>query len=63
MYMKLREHPQIKIDEEQLEVVTYFSYLGSNISIENRKISQPESTKQGMATVAYVTYGNLTYTA
>ena len=28
-----------------------------------RKISQTESTKQGIATVAYVTYGNLMYTA
>ena len=33
--MNLKERPQIKIDEEELEVVTNFTYLGSNISVEN----------------------------
>ena len=33
--MNLKERPQIKIDEEELEVVTDFTYLGSNISVEN----------------------------
>ena len=33
--MTLKERPQIKIDEEELEVVTDFTYLGSNISVEN----------------------------
>ena len=33
--MNLKECPQIKIDEEELEVVTDFTYLGSNISVEN----------------------------
>ena len=55
MCMYLKEHPQIKIDAERLEVMTDFTYLGSKISVE-KKISQPESTKQGIATVAYVTY-------
>ena len=44
-------------------MVTGFTYLGSNISVKNRKVSQPESTKQEIATVAYVTYTNLTYTS
>ena len=35
MCLNLKERPQIKIDEEELEVVTYFTYLGSNISVEN----------------------------
>ena len=35
MCMNLKERPQIKIDEEELEVVTDFTYLGSNISVEN----------------------------
>ena len=30
MYMNLKERPQIKIDVEELEVVTDFTYLGSN---------------------------------
>ena len=35
MCMSLKERPQIKMDEEELEVVTDFTYLGSNISVEN----------------------------
>ena len=35
MCMNRKEHPQIKIDEEEFEVVTDFTYLGSNISVEN----------------------------
>ena len=35
MCINLKERPQIKIDEEELEVVTDFTYLGSNISVEN----------------------------
>ena len=35
MCMNLKESPQIKIDEEELEVVSDFTYLGSNISVEN----------------------------
>ena len=35
MCMNLKERPQIMIDEEELEVVTDFTYLGSNISVEN----------------------------
>ena len=35
MCMNLKERPQIKIDEEEFEVVTDFTYLGSNISVEN----------------------------
>ena len=63
--MNLKERPQIKIDGEEFEVVTDFTNLGSNNVLKTvyRKISQPESTKQGIATVAYVTYGNLTFTA
>ena len=33
--MNLREHPQIKIDEEELEVVTDFTFLGGSISVKN----------------------------
>ena len=33
--MNLKERPQIKIDEEELEVVTDFTYLDSNISVDN----------------------------
>ena len=33
MCMNLKERPQIKIDDEKLEVVTDFTYLG--ISVEN----------------------------
>ena len=33
--MDLKEGPQIKIDELNLEVVTDFTYLDSNISVEN----------------------------
>ena len=51
------EHPPIKINEEELGTAT------SVLRTVYRKISQSESTKQGIATVAYVTYGNLTYTA
>ena len=29
----LREHPQMKIDEKELEVVTDFTYLGINITV------------------------------
>ena len=32
--MNVRENPQIQIDVEELEVVTHFTYLGSNISVE-----------------------------
>ena len=35
MCMNLKERPQIKIDDEELEVMTDFTYLGSNISVEN----------------------------
>ena len=35
MGMNFKERPQIKFDEEELEVVTDFTYLGSNISVEN----------------------------
>ena len=35
MEMNLTEHPQIKIEEEELEVVADFTYLGNNISVEN----------------------------
>ena len=35
MCMCLREHPQIKIAEGELEVMTDFTYIGSNISVEN----------------------------
>ena len=35
MGMNLKERSQIKIDEEELEVVTDFTYLGSNINVEN----------------------------
>ena len=35
MCMNLKERPQIKIDEEEHEVVTDIIYLGSNISVEN----------------------------
>ena len=62
MCMNLKEQPQIKIDEEELEVVTDFTYLGSNISIENsvQKDISARINKQG---IAYVTYGKLPYTA
>ena len=36
MCMNFKERPQIKINEEELEVVTDLTYLGSNISVENR---------------------------
>ena len=35
MCMNLKERPQMKIDGEQLEVVTDITYLGSIISVEN----------------------------
>ena len=35
MCMNLKERPRIRIDEEELEVVNDFTYLGSNISVEN----------------------------
>ena len=35
MCMNLKERPQIKIDEEEFEVVTDFTYLGSNTSVQN----------------------------
>ena len=35
MCINFKEHPQIKIDEEELEVVTDFTYLCSNNSVEN----------------------------
>ena len=35
MCMNLKECPQIKIDEQEFEVVTDFTYLGCNISVEN----------------------------
>ena len=35
MCMNRKERPQIKIDEEELEVVTDFTYLGSTISVKN----------------------------
>ena len=34
--MNLKEHPHIKIKEEELEVVTDFTYMSSNINVENR---------------------------
>ena len=33
--MNLTEHPQINIDEEELEVVADFTNLGSSIHVEN----------------------------
>ena len=33
--MNLKERPQIKIAEGELEVVTNFTYMGGNISVEN----------------------------
>ena len=65
MCMNLKERPQIKINEEELEVVTdYISGQQPQCwGTVCRNISQPESTKQGIVTVAYVTYGNLAYTA
>ena len=60
--MNLKERPQIKIDEEEeLEVVTDWA---ATLVLRTvwRKRSQPESTKQWIVTVAYVTYVNLTYT-
>ena len=62
MCMNLKERPQFKIDEEEFEVVTDWAAT-SVLRTVCRKVSQPESTKQGIGTVAYVTYGNLTYTA
>ena len=35
MCMNLTDHPPIEIDAKELEVVADFTYLGSNISIEN----------------------------
>ena len=35
MCMNLKEYPHMKIDEEELEVVSNFTYLGNNISVEN----------------------------
>ena len=35
MCMNLKERLQMKIDKEELEVVTDFTYLGSNISVKN----------------------------
>ena len=45
MCMNRKEHPQIKIDEEEFEVVTDFTYLGSNISVEN-SVSQNQQSNE-----------------
>ena len=34
MCMNCKEHPQIKIDEKEFEMVTDFTYLGSKISVK-----------------------------
>ena len=65
MCMNLGEHPQIKIDGEEFEVVTDFAYLGTNISVQNSiyKYISPESTNHGITTVDYVPYENVMYIA
>ena len=65
MCMNLKERPQIKIDEEELEVVLTLHIWAATSVLKTvyRNISQPESTKQGIDTVVYVIYINLTHTA
>ena len=62
--MNLKERPQIMINEEELDVVTDITYLGSNNSVENsvQKDISVRINKARNSTVAYVTYGNQTYT-
>ena len=52
MCMNLKERPQIKIDEEELEVTTDFTYLGSNISVEN-SVHQDMSARINKARNSY----------
>ena len=58
MYMNLKERPQIKIDEEELEVVTYFPYLGSNISVEN-SVQKDISARINKARNSYCSLRNI----
>ena len=56
--MNLKEHPQIKIDEEELEVVTDFTYLGSNISVEN-SVQKDISVRINKARNSYCSLRNI----
>ena len=58
MYMSLKERPQIKIDEEELEVVTDFTYLGCNISVENR-VQKDISARINKARNSYCSLRNI----
>ena len=66
--MNFKERPQITIDEEELEVVTDFTYLGSNINVEN-SVQKDISTRINKARNSYCILrnirksGNLAYTA
>ena len=68
MCMNLKERPQIKIDEEELEVVTDFTYLGSNMSVRN-SVHKYISDRINKARNSYCSLRNiwnskfLTYTA
>ena len=67
MCMYLKEYPQVKIDDmKELEVVTDFTYLGSNINVEN-SVHKDISTKINKARNSYCgirnIIWNLTYTA
>ena len=58
MCTNLKEPPQIKIDEEELEVVTDFTYLGSNISVE-KSVQKYISAKINKARNSYCSLRNI----
>ena len=59
MHLNLTEpHPQIMIDGEQLEAVDDFTYMGSNISAENR-VQKDISARINIARNCYCSLRNI----